>query len=117
MTKYWDEYSKKELLELPQRDWETESCYDSVSFVNTKMKHDSGYNQFAIIGCNKGEPVEIAGYMDDFRLDPFQVNIQYPSIAVDCSMKGVFRLHSESHKIKVGSNTSTTMFGFIKNEK
>ena len=112
--KEWTEYSKQELLQLPEREWNKISKYCSVLFVNTKMKHDSGYNLFAIIGCEDGtHPTEICGYMDDFRFDPWHKNKEFSDIincsdiAFDCSMRGVFRLHSR-RKIYVGSICSTT---------
>ena len=120
MEKYWDEYTKSELLKLPERDWELKSEYDSVLLVNTRMKHDSGYNLFAVVGCNKGIPVEIAGYMDDFRLDVENwrtdeyVIIEPYSVAIDCSMHGVFQIHTSRYKIGVGSCCSTTHFYFRK---
>ena len=118
MKKYWAEYTKSELLKLPRRNWECESEYDSVLLVNTRMKHDSGYNFFAVVGCNKGIPVEIAGYMDDFRLDVENwktdkyVIIEPYSVAIDCSMHGVFQIHTSRYKIVVGHNVSTTHFHF-----
>lgn len=114
MSKDWFEYSKKELLNLPQRQWNKEGIYMSILFVNTKRKHDSGYNLFAVIGCEDGQhPTEICGYMDDFRFDPFynkkefSDTINSSDIAFDCSMNGVFRMHSR-RKIYVGSCCSTT---------
>ena len=116
MGKSWEKYTKKELLKLPQRKWEEWSEYDAVLFVNTRMKHDSGYNLFAIVGCIGGEPKEIAGYMDDFRLDvedfrkDREVKIQPYSAGFDCSMHGVFRLHCARYRIIVHENVSTTCF-------
>jgi len=114
MNKDWFEYSKKELLKLPQREWNKETTYLSLLFVNTKRKHDSGYNLFAVIGCEDGQhPTEICGYMDDFRFEPyynkgeFSDTIMSSDIAFDCSMKGVFRMHSR-RKIYVGICCSTT---------
>lgn len=114
MKKYWDNWTKTELLSLPVREWNNKGKYKSVLFVNTRKKHDSGYNLFAVIGCNrKGEPIEICGYMDDFRFGNLQgvgkCIIPDFLLAVDCSMKGVFRLHADGdYIINVGWNTSTT---------
>lgn len=113
--KTWEQYSKEELLKLPERDWRITTEYDAVLFVNTRKKHDSGYNFFAIIGCKGSIPTEIVGYMDDFRygsiLNGFYSVIMPYDFAFDCSMKGVFRLHSRN-KIVVGDNLSTTSFWF-----
>ena len=114
MSKYWFDFSKEELLKLPERDWNKTSSYTSILFVNTRKKHESGYNLFAIIGCKDGTPMEICGYMDDFRFDPYWKNggslsdtLIMSDIAFDCSMKGVFRMHSR-RKIYVGNCCSTT---------
>ena len=84
------------------------------------MKHDSGYNLFAIIGVDDdGVPVEIAGYMDDFRLDRIKgtdvltdIRLKPYHIGIDCSMHGVFRIHSYRYSIEVGPSLSTTCFNF-----
>ena len=122
--KPWHQMSKKELLALPERPWNTEKLYDYVLFVNTKKKHDSGYNLFAIIGCLSDGTKENAGYMDDFRMMPAYCSILRPEgvapikgFAFDCSMRGVFRLHSWDYKIGVGVNTSTTDLFFVPKEQ
>ena len=118
-NKDWNLWTKTELLQLPPRNWKKETAYRSILFVNTRMKHDSGFNLFAIIGCNRcGIPKEICGYMDDFRFGDIRNSnnnfIEPFFVAFDCSMKGVFRLHSDgSYLIKVGHNCSTTNFWLV----
>ena len=114
MSKEWFDFSKEELLKLPKRDLNKTSSYTSILFVNTRKKHESGYNLFAIIGCKDGTPMEICGYMDDFRFNPYWKDggvlsdtLMMSDIAFDCSMKCVFRMHSR-RKIYVGSCCSTT---------
>lgn len=114
IEKEWTKYSKEELLKLPERGWNKKSKYRAVLFVNTKQKHDSGYNLFAIIGCEDGtHPTEICGYMDDFKFDPYAKSNQFSDvfnmadIAFDCSMRGVFRMHSR-REIWVEHCCSTT---------
>lgn len=115
--KHWNDCTKKELLALPKRKWDETSTYDSVLLVSTRRKHDSGYNYFAVVGVDeKGTPVEIAAFMDDFRYinDFFSADRVPPALgfAFDCSMAGVFRLHSNYYKICVGCETSTTFLSF-----
>ena len=112
--KEWIEFTKEELLQLPERKWGNVTKYSSVLFVNTRKKHSSGYNLFAIIGCADGtHPTEVCGYMDSFQFDPylkekiFSDTINAADISFDCSMKGVFRLFSK-RKIYVQPCTSTT---------
>ena len=118
MSKSWENMTKKELLALPRRNWCDVSIYKFVLFVNTKTKHDSGFNLFAIIGCKDDGSLEIAGYMDDFRMFPVSLSekgvVPRLGFAFDCSMHGVFRLHSNGYKIGVGANTSTTDLFFVK---
>ena len=45
----WYKYGKKELLHLPRRAWTEPSWYNGLLLVNTRQKHDSGYNNFAVI--------------------------------------------------------------------
>lgn len=115
--KHWNDCTKKELLALPKRNWSETSTYDSVLLVSTRRKHDSGYNYFAVVGVDeKGTPVEIAAFMDDFRyinyLSPADCVLPALGFAFDCSMAGVFRLHSNYYKICVGCETSTTFLTF-----
>lgn len=122
MIKHWEKMTKKELLGLPEREWNRIGIYDFVLFVNTKKKHDSGYNLFAVIGVI-GDDMEIAGYMDDFRMMPANYTYTHPGVApikgfaFDCSMHGVFRLHSWHYQIGVGTNTSTTDLFFVPREQ
>ena len=112
MNKPWEKMTKKELLSLPVRPWgiDDKTKYLWVCLVNTKKKHDSGYNLFVVIGFKK-DGAEIAGYMDDFRYEMLPKNSKpYLDLAIDCSMHGVFRIHTNNHYICVGSNTSTTFF-------
>lgn len=120
MTK-WDKYGKRELLNLPQRPWNiNESKYDGLLLVSTKRKHDSGYCEFAVAGENGGKPVELIGYMDDFRFGNIlkEVIIKIPAmtLAIDCSMYGVFRIHATGLKFCVGENLSTTNWWVEKGE-
>lgn len=115
--KYWKDCTKKELLALPKRNWGEISTYDSVLLVSTRRKHDSGYNYFAVVGVDeKGTPVEIAAFMDDFRyinyFSPADCVPPALGFAFDCSMAGVFRLHSNYYNICVGCETSTTFLTF-----
>lgn len=118
--KSWKDWTKRELLKLPVRKWDLTTEYKSILFVNTRTKHESGYNLFAIVGCDENcVPKEICGYMDDFRLDNFCDNWTRPiilksfEIAFDCSMHGIFRLWCRNYKIVVGHNVSTTSFTFL----
>lgn len=116
--KTWTEWTKKELLSLPTSEYfKCGQSYDCVLLVNTKEKHDSGYNLFAVVGCHGTVPKEIVCYMDDFRFgnyDPcFKHTIRTSAFAFDCSMHGVFRLHTNSYrKIVIDCKGSTTMFYF-----
>jgi len=114
MSKDWNEYTKDELLALSVRQSDVTSFYDAVLFIPTAMQHESGFNLFAIVGCRKCKPVEIVGYMDDFRYFSLLIDKKPPclSFAFDCSMNGVFRMHTEVCKIKIELNGSTTLFSF-----
>lgn len=109
----WDKYGKRELLNLPQRPWHIkESKYDGLLLISTKRKHDSGYCNFGVAGERKGMPVEFIGFMDDLRfgniMKGLMTNIPVNSLAIDCSMYGVFRIHGPRLTFCVGENLSTT---------
>lgn len=105
----WRDFKKKDLLALPQREWDKETEYYAVLLVSTRSKHDSGYAWFAVVGCKDGStPTELVGYMDDFRNEDL-----LPAVRIDCSLNGVFRLHSLNrgrNYIKVEANLSSTSF-------
>lgn len=49
MKKLPEKISRKALLELPVRDWDSESDYDALLIVPTGRKHDSGWSLIAMI--------------------------------------------------------------------
>lgn len=104
--KNWADMTKKELLNLPVRERNIASKYKAILLVSSRKKHDSGYNLFAVVGCENGSnPTEIAAYMDNFQAEDGLLNFD-----IDCSMHGVFRLwHRRAHmRFAVGSAGSTT---------
>lgn len=58
-------FTRKKLLDLPHKNWDSTKIYESILLVPTRKKHDSGWHIICIVGCNKQKPVEIAGYCDD----------------------------------------------------
>lgn len=118
--KNWNDLTKKELLALPHRPWLQEKKYACVLLVNTRTKHDSGFNLFAVIGVERNGNMEIAAYCDDFRMWPqissFNTGVlPTQGFAFDCSMHGVFRMHSD-YDILVSGCCSTTDFSFVPRE-
>ena len=57
--------TRKDLLALPVRPWDTPSSYDSIIVLPTGTRHDSGYSHIMIVGCNNRKPVEIATQWSD----------------------------------------------------
>ena len=116
--KSWADMTKKELLALPKRPWNEDKIYRWVLLVNTRTKHNSGYNFFAVIGVEKDGNMEIAAYCDDFRTWPTDFALSKgcapaKGFSFDCSMHGVFRIWSNYYNIFVGTSLSTTDFAFI----
>lgn len=77
-TKHINQWSRKELLSLPVRDWQMNTIYDSLIIFSTRKKHSSGWAIMCVIGCRNMQPVEIVGEcsddigwfcMADFRTD------------------------------------------------
>jgi len=50
-------YTRKELLALPKRDWDKETIYDSIAVVPSGKKHESGYGLIAIVGFDTDEGI------------------------------------------------------------
>jgi len=60
--------TRKDLLSLPQRDWNKVGIYDSLIVYATGHRHDSGYSCIVIVGCNDRKPVElVTQFSDDIR--------------------------------------------------
>lgn len=74
---------KTELLALPSFEWgEEQPWYRSLLIVPTRMKHDSGFAQVAVIGVNEATEAEkILAYPDDIQ---FPVNPDEWSLRMDC---------------------------------
>lgn len=107
--KSWTEWKKRELLALPVRNWSSDTAYDFLLIVPTRMKHDSGFTRVAIIGCLDGMPNCICAMPDD---------IMYPhqngQLRMDCSYpSGVLRLWANSYKLSVPLAVSSTEIKLI----
>jgi hypothetical protein len=60
VSKHLSEWSRKELLALPARDWEdVAAAYDSLLVFSARRKHDSGWSMIYVVGCREQKPVEI----------------------------------------------------------
>lgn len=107
--RYWGDYSRKELLNLPSRTTYGDSVYDAILIVPAGMKHDSGYMCIAIIGVRDNHPVEIAAYPDDVNLFAGLYHELLPSLRIDCSYpQGVLHLWDRSLQFVVGESFSST---------
>lgn len=62
-----NKWKRKDLLALPERNWQTPSQYDSLILVDTRKKHDSGFGWMALVGVRDQVPVEIAAHCDDLE--------------------------------------------------
>ncbi len=108
-------YTRKELLALPERDWDKETIYDSIAVVPSGKKHDSGYAEIVIVGfdIDSKKPVEIASYCDDINycfpegvhVEPhdktvLRTDMFYPS--------GITHVWSRDYDFRVGSSLSST---------
>lgn len=114
--KHIGEWTKKELLSLPVRNWGSESIYDSVLLLSTGRKHDSGWAMIAIIGVIAGDPIELATTCsDDIEwISPAPItygpNGKYSvgQIRMDCARKsGAMQAWSYDSSFKVGMALSS----------
>ena len=58
-------YSRKQLLELPHRNWSETSFYSSLIVFPSNWKHDSGWGCITVIGCIDGKPIEVVTQSSD----------------------------------------------------
>lgn len=113
MEKEKEKFNKKELLKLPQREWDTESVYDSILLVPAGTKHDSGYMHIAIVGIREGKPVEIAAYPDDISWvtpSSMRPGLSFPlaHMRTDCYYpSGIIRFHSTECDFQVSESLSS----------
>jgi hypothetical protein len=101
---------QKELLSLPEREWDKVSVYDDIIVCPTTKRHSSGYRLMAIIGCKKCEPFEIAGYCDDIGILIRHLEDQiYPSaFRCDMILSNCIHFHSNKNRFVVGESLSST---------
>jgi len=117
-------YTRKELLALPKRDWDKETIYDSIAVVPSGKKHESGYGLIAIVGfdTDSKKPVEIAAYCDDmgycfpegvpvqpYDLAVLRTDMFYPS--------GIAHVWSWDYVFKVGASLSSTDVHLVPKDK
>lgn len=108
--------NRKELLNLPTRNWSVTSTYDSICIVNTGKKHDSGFAVMAIVGIINFEPVEIAAYCDDLQwleIPSYPLSLRndmyYPS--------GIIHFWCHGAEFQVGGSLNTTEIKCLKKNK
>jgi hypothetical protein len=109
----WEKMTRKELLALPYNGDETNK-YDCLLIVPDYKLHESGYKYIAIIGLNyddsnKEIEQEIVAYCDDLWMneDTF-FKPKKSQFHIDCSPKGIFRIHSALGKFCLPMRVSTT---------
>lgn len=120
--KHLNEWSHKELMALPVRDWQDEKTYDSVLVVSARKKHDSGWAIMAIIGCEKAEPIEIACACCDDIEWKFPAPTLYGGgqfslgqMRTDCALKsGALHAWIRGYRFKVGAALSSTEIEVVK---
>ena len=102
------EWTKKELLALPYREWNQPAEYDTVLILSTGKKHKSGWAAVAIIGVKAGIPVEIASACSDDIEWKLPSPVSYSSFSIgqmrmDCAVKsGAMQAWQRGVKFRVG---------------
>ena len=101
---------QKDLLSLPEREWNKVSVYDDIIVCPTTKRHSSGYRLMAIIGCKKCRPIEIAAYCDDIGILIRHLEDQvYPSaFRCDMILSNCIHFHSNKNRFVVGASLSST---------
>lgn len=111
-------YSRKELLDLPHKQWDASATYNSILLLSTRRKHDSGYAVIAIVGVRKGVPVELATSCSDDIEWRFPAPEQFGThgdgtpmlmghINTDCLYRtGAMHMWSDTHDFQIGDSLS-----------
>lgn len=105
-------YSRKDLLALPERKWDNVKTYNSIALVPSGKKHSSGYALVAIVGFDDDEkPCEIAAYCDDvcYSLSEYAVANPYGLLRTDMfHPSGIAHVWARHYQFKVGASLSST---------
>lgn len=107
MNENGENLTRKQLLNLPERNWDEVKEYSAVIVVPTGKKHDSGYALMAIVGCDENcKPCEIAAYCDDIQ---WLTRITEHGFRCDMFYKNsCLRFHSCEFNFQIGESLSTT---------
>lgn len=106
--------NRKELLALPEREWDKVTEYESIIIVPTGKKHDSGWALMAIIGYDRDKGLfEIAAKCDviDWHIDS-DVNDLAADMYYNNRCVRVFCRNGG--RIRVGASLSTTDIEVLK---
>ena len=90
--------TRKQFEELPLI--EDEVYADSLVLIPTRRRHDSGFNLFDIVVCNKFKPIGRCGLYDTFSIMNMQE--KYDRYGIDCLHKsGLMRVFVQPNKYKI----------------
>ena len=109
----------KDLLKLPEREWDKKSIYSTICVVNSRKKHSSGYTIMAIVGMKNLQPIEIAGYCDDinWKIDTSEDFKMRPNLRTDMFYpSGIVHFHQNGCSFEVGISLSSMDIKVIKNQ-
>ena len=101
-----NKWSRKELLALPERNWQEVKTYSSLLVFSTHRKHDSGWANMAVIGVVDGYPKEII----TLNSDDIEWNNRHTNLVVrtDCALKsGAIHFWVSKGKFIVGAALSS----------
>ena len=113
------DYSKKDLLALPMRDWDKVSRYTSILVLPSNHKHDSGYQAITLIGQQDTVPIEIITQSSDDIHLYFETNTDSwcmdSVVRMDCLPRSkAFRYWSTTHIFEVSAALSSMDVKLIK---
>jgi hypothetical protein len=110
MNKSILECTRKDLLSLPERDWNIQSTYDSLLIMNSRKKHESGWAKIIVVGVNDSIPIEIITQSSDDIMIMFDKEKLFldSSIHFDCCPKsGAFHLWRRDKSFEVDWSLSS----------
>ena len=93
--------TRKQFEELPLIDKFEPDDVDNIVLLPSRRHHDSGYNYYYVIPCNKGKPLGICSGYDTFSI---YMGGSYNRVGIDCLRgSGLMRIFLPPNEYEIRS--------------
>lgn len=105
--------TKKDLLALPDMQWDAEKWWAAILVIPLRTRHESGYANIATVGVDREQVARevICRYSDDIELPSApMLGGDYQDLRMDCLWpSGVLKLWSRRYEFQVFAGSSLTI--------